>query len=769
MRRGAGTLLIIVLVVVTSLFIMAMMQFFSASMTRGKRFLNHIAVTDYMCESALDEAVVWFKGQINSVGRKFSDPNLEKFHKEMVEGKLDEKNAVLFYQDFKTQERYRSCQPGLAVNVHPVKIWLDPYRKVSTGTSSDGEGATFDSEGAVNFTVSAECETTRKTATRSYDFRQVVVLPPQEFKNYAFVALEWNYLFNRLRQYDNDYKSLKDCLFQVARKIYFGLNMLWYIVEPDHAPDKSGSSGYMVGLAYARAVRDAAKKQGLEWGSGERLNTELSTYKDKFKNPNFSFDYLDSMSKATTSNLEKAIAELKTFGFQPSGSDQDLKPDQKYILSTDEQPSHKLVNSYGGANPIKDWGASGTFNPSGDAFMPANILFRRLERGTMDFKTAYDTRPVVVVPGKPGDTFDSSHLRFAFRPPPVFPPATPPASKTPDGLVDPVENAIAVQSVKDLESVETRLSDLAKRENCDEFKEVSADHASDYEMPGMVIAHPKTYYDWAFRLPPEDYKTNFKGRYDSFVTWRDATQKNVTKYKNDMEGMNAKLLKLIRVVDTHQPNTGSAKLSDAIANIAEAKRKASFILPTPEAFKQAMAEVRKAANVRDDTLVLNGVYVIDSGESSGMPLGGGEPLVIKETTFCGQGALVAGDIRIAGNLKGQQPEDNLLIWGTSSNKTFELNGDVSASVMTAATLKADGGTIEGCLVVKDTPCERAVKDWESGSDKPIEEQKYVERYYSKLPNFKVKYPARYADKKPYEFSHITFSTHRIASAGRRGR
>src|SRR5687768_65736 len=65
-RLGVGTLLITVLIILASLFIMAMMQYFAGSVTKGKRILAHIAATDYANEAALDEAVIWFKGHCNN-------------------------------------------------------------------------------------------------------------------------------------------------------------------------------------------------------------------------------------------------------------------------------------------------------------------------------------------------------------------------------------------------------------------------------------------------------------------------------------------------------------------------------------------------------------------------------------------------------------------------------------------------------------------------------------------------------------------------------
>ena len=805
-RRGVGTLLIVVLVVLASLFVMAMMQYFAQAVTKGKRILAHIAVTDYACESAIDEAVLWFKGHANDP----KDKDARTLHEKLVENGTDD--ATTTYKPKQTIEVYSKLHKDL--DVKDVVITISDVQKLSDTPGELGGKKFYETEGIVNFTVTASYETTKKTAVRSMEFRQVVVAPPSDYSKYQFVATNFGYLGRRVQKYVDDQSRYSQALAKAAERVYFGFSMLTYIADPSNAA-VGGGGNFMVGLNFIKNVKTAAMKLSSNgWDDpnvkqklikGMCCDTDtakcptkqcegLEMWSNTYKNPNFNVDYISAMANADTSNLTKALDQMKgdDMGFKPgdggalaAGDDYPLSPKTKD--GGGEKTSQVLGGGAGyGFKPAQKWGIGGKLE--GSMFKQAEIKFKSSTGGTIsldDFVTRLKEEPKVVVDKQPGP-WKLSEIEFFIHPPPVVPAEvkTDKELQGEDG-VEGIDGNCSVTKA-DLEALDAQgqggqvLADLASEDWKTKFADIGDLPQDKYKMPGLSLWHPKSYEDWAFRFPKSFWQNNFSKHLDAFTKWKTATLDSSKYYKETMETKNADLAKKLMLVE---PKVGSPTTTkSALPTAEELAQRASYIFPTAKDFEEAMKALGTAAG-QTDALVMNGVYYIgkppDPAAASGGPglptptpstptpstPGTKEPVNISLGQYIGQGEIVANHLVLTQGMKAvPQKGIGMVLHSAADDEPFEITSanEIDASIVTGAVLKAKvGATVKGVFVVKDAFCTTAANRTDAK-----DETKEVNYYYRKLPDITIEHPD--FSQPPVEYSQMTFSSYRTSSGGARG-
>ncbi len=828
-RHGVGTLLIIVLVVLASFFIMAMMQYFASTVTKGKRILAHIAVTDYACEAALDEAVLWFKGHANDP----QDQDAMKLHKELV--KTGNGKAATTKKPDETIKLFKSLyRDYLAIN--DVDITVSNVSKIGH-TGKLGKNPFCETQGIVNFAVTAKYETTKKTAVRSLEFRQVVCAPPQDFANFQFVATDFGYLKRRVAKYIYDQSKLQNALAMVAAKVYFGFSMLTYIVDPGNQA-VGGGQNFMVGLNFIKQVKAAAQKMSsngwndpavadkLKRGMCPTCNPPqddgLDKWANTYKNPNFNIQYVDAMANADTSNLTKVLDEMKQsdFGFNPGQGGQ-LSGGDGYPLSApgpDGKPVESTASVLGngsgyGFKPAQKWGFPGEMK--GEMFQKAKLEFQG-ESGTMSLEQVAAKMSLspdgqfsesgalgVVVPARPSDKEFSLHgLEFFIHPPPCLPSVD---DKTSDALqgdqgVEGID-AQCKMTDDDLKRMDQSggdgklMAELAEGGGNwgDKFKDLQTTpdapggklDKKDYRLPGLSLWHPKSYEDWAFRMPVKFWKQNFKDHYDAFHSWKDKTLAAAKYYKETMEQSN-KNLKEFMIRDGSQSGMSGQQIAQQSVPVEKTKlyERASYVFDTTKDFDEAMKGLSDA-NGNPAQLVMNGVYYIGPKEEapangqttttpqsttgqSGTNVG---PLEIKQAEYVGQGEIVATDALVLkkGLACKSKDRDVPMVLYSASEKPFDLQATdpIQASIIVNSILKSSAAAhINGVFVVKDAVCAAAASESGATDNSAKLELDQVQHYYRSLPDIKIKHP-EYDKKDPVFYSQITFSPYRTSSGGAR--
>lgn len=795
-RRGAGTLLIVVLVVLASLFVMAMMQYFASFVTKGKRILAHIAVTDYACEAALDEAVLWFKGHANDP----KDKDAQKLHEKLVSDGTDDASTT--YKPAKTIELYSKLHKDLEIK--EVTISISDVQKLNDEPGELAGKKFYETEGIVNFAVTASYESTKKTAVRSLEFRQVVVAPPQDYSKYQFVATSFGYLGRRVKKYVDDQSRYAQALAKAAERVYFGFSMLTYIADPGNQA-VGGGNNFMVGLNFIKNVKqaalrlspsgwdDASVRQKLEDGmccskDTSKCPTEqcegLRMWEKTYKNPNFNVDYISAMANADTSNLTKVLDQMKgdEFGFKPGdggplsgGDDYPLSPKTKD--GGGEKTSQVLGGGAGyGFKPAQKWGIGGKIE--GGFAKPADIKFTSASGGNIsleDFVTRMKEEPVVVVDKQSGP-WKLSEVEFFIHPPPVVP-----ADVKPDADLQGeqgVEGIDAKASVTkaDLEQLDAAggdgqvLADLAGEDWKSKFGDIGDVDRTKYQMPGLSLWHPKSYEDWAFRFPKSFWQNNFSKHLDAFTKWKTSTLDTSKYYKETMEKENADLVKKLKVLE---PKTGGPNpAKSGLPTPEQLAKRASYIFPTPKDFDDAMKALATAVG-QNDSLVMNGVYFIGKppepaapGSSTPPPAAGTkDPVTITQGKYIGQGELVANHLILQNGMEAvPQKGIGMVLHSAAEDEPFEISSAnrIDASIVTGSVLKAKANAnVKGVFVVKDAFCTNAAK-----RDDAKDEKKDVSYYYRKLPELTIEHPG-YAQP-PVEYSQMTFSSYRTSSGGVRG-
>lgn len=797
-RRGVGTLLIVVLVVLASLFVMAMMQYFASFVTKGKRILAHIAVTDYACEAALDEAVLWFKGHANDP----KDKEAQKLHEKLVSDGTDDASTT--FKPQKTIDLYKKLHKDLEIK--EVTVSISDVNKLIEEPGELAGKKFYETEGIVNFAVTCSYESTKKTAVRSLEFRQVVVAPPQDYSKYQFVATSMGYLGRRVKKYVDDQSRFAQASAKAAERVYFGFSMLTYIADPGNAA-VGGGNNFMVGLNFIKNVKQAALKlspsgwddasvrQKLEDGMCCSKDTSkcpqeqcegLRMWEKTYKNPNFNVEYISAMANADTSNLTKVLDQMKgdEFGFKPgdggplgAGDDYPLSPKTK-----DGQGGEKTSQVLGGGagygfKPAQKWGVGGKLE--GSMFKQADIKFQSATGGSIsldDFVTRFKEEPVVVVDKQQGP-WKLSEIEFFIHPPPVRPPEK---REVPQDLkgeagVEGID-AHATVTEDDLAQMDAAggdakvLSDFAGADWKSKFGDMGADaDASKYEMPSLSLWHPKSYEDWAFRFPKSFWQNNFSKHGEAFTKWKDATVGNSKFYREKMEKENADVVKKLKLIEPKAGGTTPAVA--ALPGAEKLSKRASYIFPTPKDFDDAMKALSTAANT-NNALVMNGVYYIGKppeptqpGQQPASQPGTKDPVTITQGEYVGQGELVANHLILQNGMKQVQGKGiGMVLHSAAEDEPFEINSpnQIDASIVTGAVLKAKASaTVKGVFVVKDAFCVNAAKSADAKDEK-----KEVSYYYWKMPELTIEHPG-YANP-PVEYSQMTFSSYRTSSGGVRG-
>ena len=153
MRRGTGALFFLVLLVAACLFSLGIMQQFSTGVTRTRRTLAGMAATDSACESALDEALVWFKGNVNALGDPaWRDEQLKSLQQQLV------KNGSASAIEFEPAQSQRIQQAlHSALKISRVRIEALPAEKPLAG-------ALHETRGLLRFTATASFEGSIRSA-----------------------------------------------------------------------------------------------------------------------------------------------------------------------------------------------------------------------------------------------------------------------------------------------------------------------------------------------------------------------------------------------------------------------------------------------------------------------------------------------------------------------------------------------------------------------------------------------------------------------------
>jgi hypothetical protein len=784
LRHGVGTLLITVLAILGALFIIAMMQHFASSITRGKRFLHHIAVTDYAADSALAEAIALFKATVNDPGSK-NEALVKAIHDALVSGSQPPSTT---FAPKNTRDVIHHLNP--AVDISDVTVTVSNKTEIGSGKM---KGHAFhENKGLISFTVKTKYETTKKTATRSLEFRQVVLLPPKEFPEYTFLATRWNYLGRRIRKYFRDQDAYRKSLTDTVQRIYFGTALLHYIVDPNGSLLGFSAPEYKAGIPYAKAVENAARNpqpnpktfpgkpgQCPCWsGSGSNpLTHDLADAAHRYGNPKITYPLVDKMARSGSEKLKEILTGLQgKFKFEDSAATDLNVASEKYPLyPTDDSKKGKncseFIQPYKN-HPMKRWGLNGKLKD--DFCKPIELKFGRLgaagQTESGQSVSAHVLSNGVIAGGVPSSKpdFNATQAWFKVRPPPILPPAAPPprppeesdpvygivsGSTGPTGRGSGGTGPTAAGSTLQLERA-TNVDDEIKEflaERFDDYdqpvKAALADRGK-FELPAISVAHPVSRKDWFFRVPDTWYDTKFDRQLQEYKAWETQTEANLKEYERWMTTNNAAF-------------TGSAAMVEvslsadqyAIPKLETQRDRASYRFPTSAEFKTVMGDLK--ASLGTQSLVMDGVYLIK--ERQGGAAAG--PVEIAETSFVGQGAIVADQVNLgAAEMKKANASANaFVVWSADESKTFKLGaGEYHASFVVGGPFKGTGSKIHGILVVGDTLCNKA--------DNAADDQRFAVRYRGELDGFTVKYPAW---NHPYEASHMTFSPYRSLSASKR--
>jgi len=214
------------MVVLASLFIMAMMQFFAATVSRGRHVLHRLTLTDYMAESALQEAVTFFNASVNRFGKPGGtpDPNLMKLQAALIESFKGggDNVADAEFEPVLTRKLYDEILNYGDMNDFIPKVTIRLVRQEEANPfSSDTK---YGTGGLAYFSVTVvhkdpglrnTFKGSHKTVTRAYQFRHYMMAPPTDWvldstalREHRVIARNFAYARTRVKQHYDDFSSL---------------------------------------------------------------------------------------------------------------------------------------------------------------------------------------------------------------------------------------------------------------------------------------------------------------------------------------------------------------------------------------------------------------------------------------------------------------------------------------------------------------------------------------------------------------------------------